>query len=105
VGIYDSSSQAITSITTEGTAIPAIVRFSGTASDTDVDVIYFKWDFTTPGDPTTFTLYGRDAYVDVANWPGSSQGVDYPTLGVVTAIDRYGVSSAQFAIPQLTVKT
>lgn len=105
VGIYDAHGAPIDTITSAGSATPTIVRFSGTASDADTDVLYYKWDFTTPGTPVAFTLYGRDAYVDVATWPASSQGIAYPTLGVVTAIDRYGVSSAQFDIPQLTVKS
>lgn len=105
VGIYNVDGEQITEIVKDALPQRTIVKFSGTATDADMDIVFFKWAFTAPAAPTTFTLYGRDAYVDVSDWPGSSSGIDYATLGVVTATDKYGVESSTFAIPQLTIKT
>lgn len=104
VGVYNAGGLSIAEVTKLSAPSRTVVRFSGTATDSGQDIVYFKWDFTAPADPASFTLYGRDAYVDVTDWPGSPTGIAYPALGVVTAVDRYGVSSSTFAIPQLSVK-
>ena len=85
-----------------------IVRFSGTATDANEDVVVFRWDFTTPATnddtlgagPANFTLYGRDAYVDISSWPASST---YTQLGYATPIDKYGADGTPVPIPQVTL--
>lgn len=100
VGIYDPvTGQAITSIAKLALPSRTLVRFSGTASDADLDVVTYRWDIYTPPAAAAYTIYGRDGFVDVTDW---TLGVK-TTIGVVTAVDRYGVSSPTFSIPQLTI--
>lgn len=85
-----------------------IVRFSGTALDANDDVVTFKWDLTTPATndvsagsgPANYTLYGRDAYVDITSWPATSV---YTTLGQVTPVDKYGAPGISASLPQVTL--
>lgn len=106
IGIYNIASQAITEITKASLPQRTVVKFSGTATDANNDVVYFKWDLTPPGTvPPSMTLYGREAYVDVSDWPGSTEGVTYDLLGVCTAYDRFGVASTPMDLPSLIVKT
>lgn len=105
VQIYDvTTGLPITEITLTPPS-RTVVRFSGTAADANSDVVYFQWDFTTPGAPANYTLYGRDAFVDVTDWPGSPSGILYSLLGNVKAVDRFDVSSSLMSIPQLIVKS
>lgn len=101
VGLYNVlTDQAITTITRAALPTRTLVRFSGTASDVNSDVVTFRWDIYKP--PAVFlaySLHGRDAFVDVSDWSAGLQN----NIGVVTAYDRYGVASATVAIPSLTV--
>jgi len=100
VDMYDPiSGEQITSITKAALPTRTLVRFSGTASDPNSDVVTYKWDFTVPVSPSTYTLYGRDAFVDVSDWPSGA----YSTLGIVTAYDRFEQASSPANIPSLTV--
>ena len=76
-----------------------LVKFSGTASDADNDLITFRWDIYAPPAGQAYTLHGRDGLVDVTDW---TTGVK-TSIGVVTATDRFGVNSSAFSIPQITL--
>lgn len=100
VGVYNGiTDQAITTITKLAPPARTTIRLAGTASDANNDVVYFKWDVTAPVTPTSYTLYGHDAYIDISDW---NSGV-YLTYGQVTAIDKFGALSSSFTLPQFTI--
>lgn len=101
VGIYDATTGApITGpITKAASPTRTLVRFSGTASDANSDVVNFEWNVTAPVSPTSYELYGRDAYVDVSDWPAGG----YSTIGIVTAYDKYAQASTPANIPTITI--
>jgi hypothetical protein len=80
-------------------ASPAAIRFSGTATDANNDVVTFKWSFIQPSGvlPTNLVLWGREVTVDVSGYAGQF------TQGSVVAVDRFGVSSVPFNIPQIPI--
>ncbi len=100
VGVYHpTTAQEMSTVTKLTPPLRTLVRFSGTASDANNDVLNYRWDIYAPPASTAYTVYGRDGFVDVSDW---SSGVK-TAVGVVQASDRYGVSSAAFTIPQITI--
>jgi len=113
IRIYSNDgSQDLTDTALVKQALPAhtIVRFSGTAFDANDDVVIFRWDLTTPATddvsagagPADYTLYGRDAYVDITSWPSSTVN-PAGSLGVVRPIDKYGGEGTPALLPQVTL--
>jgi len=76
-----------------------MAQFSGTGTDADGDVLSYTWSITAPVSPTSYVLYGRNAFVDVSEWPSST----YAAIGNVVAVDKYGQESLPFSIPTVTV--
>ena len=104
IGLYDHTGQEVAEVTKAEAPARTVIRYSGTATDPNNDVLYFKWSLTPPTAPTSMTLYGRDAYLDVSDWTGSADGITYDLLGRCIAVDRFGVESAPMSIPQVIIK-
>jgi len=100
VNVYSATSGALLDSTSVSKAANPIVKFSGTASDPNGDVVYYQWNLSQPVAPSVVTLYGRDIFVDISNYPTSNV-----TLGSVKVVDRLGLESAPFTIPTFTVVT
>ena len=103
VGLYSATTgQPITSTQIAAPPAKTMVRYTGTASDANDDVVIYKWTLTTASTDilSNYTMYGRDCYVDVTSW-GTS--VQYNTIGYVIAIDKYGAESLSFPMPGLYV--
>lgn len=77
-----------------------IVKFSGTASDPNNDVVYYQWGLSQPIAPASVTLYGRDIFVDISGFPTGNVA-----LGTVKVVDRLGLESVPFTVPQITLVT
>ena len=100
VGVYNPvTAQEMTTVTKLADPLRTLVRFSGTASDANSDVLTFRWDIYTPPASAAYTIYGRDGLVDVTDWTTGLK----TSIGIVRAADRYGVVSASFAIPPITI--
>lgn len=80
-------------------AYPLIV-LSGTAADTNNDLLTYRWDITQPITPSSLTLYGRNIALDISGYPN---GV--ASLGQLQVSDRLGVEATPFVLPQLTITT
>lgn len=103
IGVYDAQTgEEITSIDRQTAPTRTVVRLSGTAADQNDDVVFYQWDITAPVDPTSYTLYGRDIYIDVTDFPAPSTQA---TLGVLTVFDRHGSPSASLALPTLEINS
>jgi len=76
---------------------PLLLRFSGTATDANNDIVYYEWTFTSLPDFGNWITYGADVYLDVSDWPSQPYG----SLGTVKAIDKYGQPSLSLPIPQI----
>ena len=101
VGLYDATTgQPITTVTKLAAPLRTLVKFSGTASDTNDDVLTFRWDLYSPPALATYSVYGRDGFVDVTDWTSPAT---HTSVGIVTVTDRYGVSSSSFSLPQVTI--
>ena len=100
VGLYDATTgQPISRIVRQTLPLRTLVKFSGTALDIQSDAVTYRWDIYAPPADQAYTLYGRDALVDVSYWAPST----YAAIGVVTATDRFGVSSLPHTLVLLTV--
>jgi hypothetical protein len=101
IGLYDATTgQPVTTITKLASPLRTLVRFSGTASDSNEDVLSFRWDINSPPASAAYTVYGREGYVDVTDWTSPAT---YTNVGALTATDRYGVVSSTFSMPQITI--
>jgi len=101
VGMYDATTGLpVTTVTKLAAPLRTLVKFSGTASDANDDVLLFRWDIYSPPAVAAYTVYGRDGFVDVTDWTSPAT---HTSVGVVTATDRYGVSSSSFSLPQVSI--
>jgi hypothetical protein len=101
IGLYDATTlQEVSTLTKQTLPVRTLARFSGTASDANLDVVYWKWDIIPPVG-SAYSVYGRTTFVDVSDWPDAL----YNAYGVVTAYDRYGQASDTVTMPQVLIST